>query len=316
MQQFLLTLGRELGKIDISTFKVDDEDDEETFTVDIVQLVLLLTQLHCYCRKLHSLYFNHCLDDAGVLALMNLLPQITCITLMSCYKISSVGFAVLGQQCSNLQRLCIQYTNICDKGLIAIGNGCSNLKYLKLAYNPYVSKSAISSALMKLGCLTELQLYDIDTVIAGTISGCLPRLVYLTICKENTMSDADMRHLFNGCPALRGVNLGQVSALTNAGICHIRNLNFLKCFKNDHITDAAGVILGRNNPELQQLTVEGFSRLTGAFVLDLLRECSSLEALTVQRLAQQPEEVHETVKLLGKTLKQLFPQLKRLNVCV
>ena len=197
-------------------------------------------------------------------------PLLTNVTLDECTKITDVGGVALSK-CSRLRILKLQGTGCGDATLCAIGRNCPELTELCTGYHKNTT----------------------DRGGAAVAQGCA-KLASLTFFADGT-SDATLRALAAGCPALNYLFIGSASDLGIEAIARgCSQLASLSC--DADLSDAALLALAAGCPGLNDLQI-GSARLTDRGIVVLAQRCLELTEL---RFYGSPDITEESACALAR----------------
>lgn len=313
---YLRKFGATLTSLDLEFYLWDEING--LYDQIAVPTTSLLAQLHVWCPGLRKMKILYCLNDAGMAALIPTLSKLDNLRICCCKDITALGFSMVGQFCRLLSSLSISGVRVPAEALVLMGDGCMNLTMLHLGLSNYAEEgmmNAIATMLRGLTKLTDLELRHMNHSIAVAIADSLPALCSLQIGGATTASDAELGVLFQRCTKLEHFRLGSCPQLTDMGLSHFRNLSSLKMGDVDRVTDASGAVLGRNNPNLYNLSVEEARGISERFVLDFLRNCPHIQCVNVYKSVEDARRPLTAMdRLAHTTLRQLFPQLTSISV--
>lgn len=303
----------------LTDFNIAVDDNIPPFDLD--EASSLYADLPSSCPNVTDLHLENCINDAGFIALKDLLPKIKTIHLLNCAKATSVGLSVLGQYCHQLTSISFEDTiGVCDGNLLTLASGCRARTSVWLKYCPLITSDGYIAAFPHMKNVTSLSLHKIDGAVFREIAGegNLPCLESLSIAEAEQITDLDLKHLFSHDSALRCLSLYQCDRISNVGVGYIRNLRSINLYfqpTNNQLTDRIGRLIGKRNPHLLYLSVCHADLLTERFVLEVLNRCLLLRDLSVNNSSDlKPHPTARMNALLSHALKRLYPQLLSVRI--
>lgn len=249
------------------------------------------------------------LSDNGLIEYARKNPNISSITLESCYRITDLGLMGLivlpgiGNHLKSLHifGMIVNSTDITDNSLRALGFYCRGLTSLRLSFCYSITDVGISELVKYCRGLEVIELYWCklltDLTVKEIAQSCSSlREINLTSCFHIT--DVGILELANGCPRLTSVNLGHCSQVTDTSIkilaqkCPLRSVDLRFCVQ---LTNEAICILLDNCSGLDTLCLDDCSQITDITVFQVAEKCPRLSSLSLNHCCKITNQALEAI---------------------
>eukprot|EP00658_Telonema_sp_P-2_P003069 TRINITY_DN11128_c0_g1_i1.p1 TRINITY_DN11128_c0_g1~~TRINITY_DN11128_c0_g1_i1.p1 ORF type:complete len:437 (+),score=75.35 TRINITY_DN11128_c0_g1_i1:115-1425(+) len=243
----------------------------------------MATVMSNWCPELTHLGLSRCcIADEQLHQVVGSLGKLVSLTVDRCPLITARGMASLPgmEQLQILGLVCMK--TLSNKALCAMGERAPKLQHLDVS-----------------SCLT---------ISASCFTDQLSGLMSLSLGSCEWVTDHAVDNIARGCSGLLTLNVAHCDAITDAGVTKlVARLPSLQSINLSWCTSISGAALQQlcTLSRLQELFVEGCSRITAADVLDVSASVTGIQVLCVISVARCPRVTDMAVAALGKRCKML-----------
>jgi F-box/leucine-rich repeat protein 2/20 len=139
-----------------------------------------------------------------------------------CKLLTDASIISIATQCSGLERLSVDWTNLTDKSIISIATHCWDLVCLDVSCCFLLTDKSIKSISSQCTSLKEINLSGCKITDASILSIAIhcPRLQHLDVSGCEQLTDASLIPISINCTSLEILNISHTK-LSNEGLCSI-----------------------------------------------------------------------------------------------
>ncbi|KAJ3168607.1 hypothetical protein HDU88_001499 [Geranomyces variabilis] len=228
------------------------------------------------------------IDDAALVILARLCPNIRALSLSNCWKFTEDGLQHLATSLTRLHALDLSYCGQI-RGACLVSHRWHDLQELDLGYCKQIGSEYFEAMLAR---ITELRVLRIRRCINMTDASVFSVVRYCRTLQIFDAADCDrltdrsLKWLATSNKHLTHLDLTFCKRLTNAGLYELSlgtqsftHLDFSFC---NHITDAAVVFFTSSIRKLRFLSLRGCKKLTNHTVKHLARFAADLKVLDLR----------------------------------
>ncbi|KAG0722852.1 F-box/LRR-repeat protein 14 [Chionoecetes opilio] len=269
-------------------------------------------------------------------------PNITSLNLSGCYNVSDISLThAFANECPSLTHLNLSLCKqISDSALGKIAQQLRNLEVLELGGCSYITNTGLLLVAWGLKKLRKLNLRSCCLVsnqgiayLAGQHQEAADgtrALEYLGLQDCQKLSDEALRHVANGLPNLKSINLSFCASITDSGLKYLarmpslRELNLRSC---DNISDIGIAYLAEGGSRITTLDVSFCDKIGDQALVHISQGLFTLRSLScsacqisddgIQRIARTLHEldtlnIGQCVRVTDKGLQLIAEHLTNL----
>ncbi|KAJ3170000.1 hypothetical protein HDU87_000523 [Geranomyces variabilis] len=228
------------------------------------------------------------IDDAALIILARLCPNILALSLSNCWKFTEDGLAHLATSLARLRAVDLSYCGQI-RGACLVSHKWHDLRELDLAYCKQIGSEYFEAMLARISELRVLRIRRCinmtDASVFSVVRYCRTLQVF-DAADCDRLTDRSLKWLATSNKHLRHLDLTFCKRLTNAGLYELSlgtqsftHLDFSFC---SHITDAAVVFFTSSIRKLRFLSLRGCKKLTNHAVKHLARYAPELKVLDLR----------------------------------